>query len=106
MWKDADAEKEKLLTAMAVLQEKMRPKGSRPSQGEEETQPYTWKQVITEIQTASDTYKNTTFAKTCERSKVFEHWLTLLPSGDYTSTISGGFLMGVQVSTGIALEND
>lgn len=83
---------------MEQLQQKMQPKQPIAAGAVEERRSFTWRQVITEIQTASDSYKRTVFARMCEKSDVFEHWLSLLPTGDYTSTISGAFVMGVQVS--------
>lgn len=90
------AEKEKLLSTMDVLRQKTQPKSSL-LMAEAERPPFTWKNVITEVQTASDSYRKTLFARMCEKSGVFEQWLTLLPDGTYASTISGAFIMGVQV---------
>jgi hypothetical protein len=86
-----------LLAAMSVLQQKTRRKDSVTERTHEDHRSYTWKQVITEVQTASDSYKKTVFARMCEKSDIFEHWLALLPAGDYTSSISGAFILGVQV---------
>jgi hypothetical protein len=97
LWKDAETEKEKLLTAMDLLQQRARPKDRATIESEADQRSFTWKQVITEVQTASDSYKKTIFARMCEKAETFEHWLALLPAGDYTSTISGAFIMGVQV---------
>jgi hypothetical protein len=83
--------------AMDVLQQKTRRKDSVTEKTHEEQRSYTWKQVITEVQTASDSYKKTIFARMCDKSDIFEHWLALLPAGDYTSSISGAFILGVQV---------
>lgn len=96
LWKDASAEKGKLIKAIELLRQKSRPKDTPKS--ETEGSLVTWKQVIAEVQVASDAYSKTIFAKMREKAEIFEHWLTLLPCGDYSSTISGAFLMGVQVS--------
>lgn len=89
-------EKKKLLESMQLLRQKTRGKTMVPV--EPETEQLTWRDVVHEVQVASDSYKKTVFARMCDRADVFEHWLNLLPNGDYTSTISGAFLIGVQVS--------
>lgn len=80
--------------------EKLRQKSQSKTdlQNEVAAKSFTWKEVLAEIQTAGDAYRKTVFARTCEKSEVFEHWLTLLPNGTYASTISGAFIMVVQVS--------
>jgi hypothetical protein len=80
---------------MQLLRQKTQ--GKLATQAEPESAALTWKDVIREVQAASDKYKKTVFARMCEKADVFEHWLNLLPNGDYTSTISGAFVIGVQV---------
>lgn len=58
----------------------------------EEQRSFTRHQVITETQTASDLYKRTVFARMCEESDASEHWIPLLTTGNFTSTISGAFV--------------
>jgi hypothetical protein len=58
---------------------------------------FTWKQVVTEVNKAAETYKKSAFARICDKSGVLEQWLTLLPNDSYSSAISGAFVMGVQV---------
>jgi len=64
---------------------------------------FTWQQVITEIQRASDSYRTNggrikkIFRNMCENTPIFEHWLGLLPNGDYGASISGAFVMIVKV---------
>jgi hypothetical protein len=89
------AEREKLEIAVNVLREKTRPKGSK---AEIVTPAFTWKQVMTEVNTATETYKNSAFARTCDKSGMFEQWLSLLPNDSYSATISGAFVMGIQVN--------
>ncbi|CAN9191195.1 unnamed protein product [Alternaria alternata] len=102
LWRDTAEEKQKLLMAMDVLQQKTRRKDSVTEKTHEEQRSYTWKQVITEVQTASDSYKKTIFARMCDKSDIFEHWLALLPAGDYTSSISGAFILGVQAARNVS----
>jgi hypothetical protein len=59
----------------------------------------TWKQVVTEVNTATETYKRKAFAKICNKLGIFEQWLSLLPSDSCFSAISGAFVMGVQIRT-------
>lgn len=84
---------------MQLLREKTRGKVLVPV--EPEAQQLTWKDVVHEVQAASDSYKKTVFARMCDKADIFEHWMTLLPNGDYTSTISGAFIIGVQVSASV-----
>jgi hypothetical protein len=62
-----------------------------------ETPKLTWKEVVVEVNTAAETYKKSAFARICDKSGMFEQWLTLLPNDSYSSAISGAFVMGVQV---------
>ena len=97
MWEPALAEKQKLLESMQLLRQKSRGKAIAPAEPETEHSQLTWRDVVHEVQAASDSYKKTVFARMCDKADIFEHWLNLLPNGDYTSTISGAFLIGVQV---------
>jgi hypothetical protein len=97
LWKEALAERDKLESAIQQLREKTRSKSSKKEI--EKTTAMNWKQVVAEVNTATETYKKSAFAKICDRSGIFEQWLSLLPSDSYSSAISGAFVMGVQVGT-------
>jgi len=103
LWKESNAEKEKLLALMDTLKEKSLGKGAAKTATE--LRNFSWKQVIAEVQTARDKYRNEgnvvkkVFQSMCDNSQTFEHWLELLPDGDYASTISGAFVMVVKVRT-------
>ena len=66
---------------------------------------FSWKEVIVEVQDASDAYKNdrgkvkSIFYNMCNNAPVFEHWLSLLPEGDYGASISGAFVILARVRT-------
>lgn len=68
---------------------------------EVDTNVSTWQEVVVKIQGVSKAEKGTNFAKMCDKANIFQHWLSLLPSGDYTSTISGAFIMAFQVSANV-----
>lgn len=89
------AEKEKLVASMEALRQRSRTNNVDGRDTEVKT---TWRDLIAEVQAAGNAHKNTTFAKMCDKANIFEHWLNLLPNGDYTSTISGAFIMSIQVS--------
>jgi hypothetical protein len=97
LWEEALAERDKLESAVQQLREKRQGKG--PKKEIEKTTGMKWKQVIAEVNMATETYKKSAFAKICDKSGIFEQWLSLLPSDSYSSAISGAFVMGVQVST-------
>jgi hypothetical protein len=96
LWEEALAERDKLESAVQSLRDKSKGKGSKKEI--EKTTAMNWKQVLAEVNTATETYKRSTFAKICDKSGIFEQWLSLLPSDSYSSAISGAFVMGVQVS--------
>jgi hypothetical protein len=100
LWEEALAERDKLESAVQQLREKTRGKGSKKAILA--TKAMTWKQVVTEINTATETYKQSAFAKICDKSGIFEQWLSLLPSDSYSSVISGAFVMGVQAAQSIS----
>lgn len=88
---------------MELLGKKSRSKEVLKTDTPTELRQFTWGQVISEVQSAGDSYRNDggkvkkIFRGMCDNSKMFENWLCLLPNGDYGASITGGFFMIVQV---------
>jgi hypothetical protein len=95
LWEEALAERDKLESVVQQLREKRQGKG--PKKEIDKSTGMNWKQVVAEVNMATETYKKSAFAKICDKSGIFEQWLSLLPSDLYSSAISGAFVMGVQV---------
>ncbi|KAH7080231.1 hypothetical protein BKA63DRAFT_600602 [Paraphoma chrysanthemicola] len=99
IWKEASLELQKLDTAVQQLREKTQPKHSKH---EVATPAFTWKQVVAEVETATELYKNSAFVRICDKSGMFEQWLSLLPNDSYSAVISGAFVMGVQAARSLS----
>ncbi|KAI0812813.1 hypothetical protein GGR55DRAFT_637974 [Xylaria sp. FL0064] len=99
MWKQADAEKERLFDLIEQVQKKIEDRGnSRLSSME--LRRCTWDQVMVQIRETSLLWKNSSrrssramrcIDKLGQNSEAFKSWLDLLPDGDYGASISGVF---------------
>ena len=96
LWKDSNVERDNLIDSTNQLKQK--------SRRLDNSEKFTWRQVIAEVQNTSDAYRNergkvkNIFYRMCDNAAVFENWLSLLPNGDYGAVISGTFVIVLRAS--------
>ncbi|KAI1274635.1 hypothetical protein F5Y07DRAFT_410066 [Xylaria sp. FL0933] len=99
MWKQVDAEKEKLFDLIEQIQKKIEDRGNS-GLSSMELRHCTWDQVMVQVRETSLSWKSSSrrssramrcIDKLGQNSEAFKSWLDLLPDGDYGASISGVF---------------
>ena len=102
LWTDSNVERESLIDSINQLKQKSRRLDN--SDKSVDLHEFTWRQVIAEVQNASNAYRSeggrarSIFHRMCDNATIFENWLDILPNGDYGAVISGAFVMVLRAS--------